>query len=127
MELFATMDDEHMKLGGGLLVVRELDERLDLPDSKIAEMQRNFHSPSQRKEAYLDLYATGHPCPNWRQIAGALHSAGLRHQAATVESTYVQGTRIIPMHPLSVPVTVRFVLAKHNMGTFPVTLFCVLI
>ena len=48
-------------------------------------------------------------------------------QARTVEGTYVQGTRIIPMHPLSVTVIVRFVMAKHNTGTFPVTLLIIIV
>ena len=116
MELFATMDNWY---------VRFLHDWLDLPESKVAEMQRNLHIPSQRREAYLDLYATGHPCPSWRQVAKALRSVRLYHQAATVEITYVQGTRIIPMHPLSVTVTVRFVMAKHNTGTFPGTLLII--
>ena len=87
MELFATMDDYYVGL---------LDYWLELPESKIAEMKRNLRSPSQRREAYLDLYATGHPCPSWRQVVNALHEVELYHQADTVESTYVQGTRIIP-------------------------------
>ena len=118
MELFATMDDVY---------VGYLDDHLDLPRAKVAEMQRNLHSPSQRKEAYLDLYATGHPCPSWRQVTMALRWVDLDHEADTVESTYVQGTRIIPMHPLSVTVIVRFVMAKHNTGTFPVTLLIIIV
>ena len=100
--LFETMDDMYVGLGGGLTPLRELDELLDLPESKVAEMQRNLHvhSPFRRMEAYLDLYATGHPCPSWRQVSEALHYVGCYHQADTVESTYVQGTRIIPMHTL---------------------------
>ena len=88
MELF-TADDE---LGGFLANNIDLDKQLDLPESK---MRRNVNlcSPSQRIEAYLDLYATGHPCPSWRQVAVALHNVRLHHQARTVESTYVQGTR----------------------------------
>ena len=88
--LFATMDDiMYVGFGGGLPPLRELDELLDLPESKVAEMQRNLHSPSQRVEAYLDLYATSHPCPSWRQVSEALRYVGLYHQADTVESTYV--------------------------------------
>ncbi|MCG8621413.1 MAG: hypothetical protein MJE68_05335 [Proteobacteria bacterium] len=87
-------------------------------------MERNLRSPSQRREAYLDLYATGHPCPSWRQVAKTLHQFGLYHQADTVESTYVQGTRIIP---LSVTVIVRFIMAKRNTGTFPVTLSIIIV
>ena len=103
MELFAIMDDGYVGLDGkiGVDIYGQLDKRLDLPHPMVAEMKRNLCSPSQRREAYLDLYATGHPCPSWRQVAGALYGVGLPHQANTVESTYVQGTRIISMHPLS--------------------------
>ena len=94
VELFATVtkDDDYMGL--------DLQFELDLPESKVAEMKRNYHSPSQRRDAYLDLYVTTHPCPSWRQVAKALHRVGLHHQADVVESTYVQGTRIIPVHSL---------------------------
>ena len=101
MELFATMNDQHVGLGRFSVYI-QLDGQLDLPESKVAEMKRNLHSPSHRREAYLDLYATGHPYPSWRQVAEALRGVDLHHQARTVESTYVQGTKIIPMHPLSV-------------------------
>ena len=107
------------------VAVSGLGAELDLPRPKVAEIQRNLHSPSQRREAYLDLYTTGHPCPSWRQVAGILRRVRLDHQADTMESTYIQGIRIIPMHPLSVTVIVRFVMAKHNTGTFPVTLLII--
>ena len=126
MELFATMDDMYVGLGELFFPgENELDEELDLPWSKVTEIDTNLHIPSQRREAYLDLYATGHPCPSWRQVAKVLRDVDLHRQADTVESTYVQGTRIIPMHPLSVTVIVRFVMAKHNTGTFPVTLLII--
>ena len=85
VELFATMRDYYMQY---------LYVNLDLPRAKVAEMKRSYRSPSQRRDAYLDLYATGHPCPSWRQVAQVLHGIGLLHQADVVESTYVQGTRI---------------------------------
>ena len=102
-KLFATMDDVYVGLGE-FTALRELDELLDLPPTKVSEVKRNLPSPSQRREAYLDLYATGHPCPSWRQVAEALRRFHLDHQADTVESTYVQGTRIISMCPF--PMTV---------------------
>ena len=102
VELFATMDDVYVGLSGEFTALRELDELLDLPPTKVSEVKRNLPSPSQRREAYLDLYATGHPCPSWRQVAEALRMVGLPHQAYTVESTYVQGTRIMPMHPFMI-------------------------
>ena len=95
MELFATQ------------LTISLDEVLHLPLSKVAEIDRNYSSPTQRREAYLDLYVTAHPCPDWKQIAEALSRVGFQHKANVVESTYVQGTRMIPMHPLSVTI-VRF-------------------
>ena len=85
-ELFATMNDLSLDM---------LVSWLDLPQSKVAEIERNYRSPSQRREAYLDLYATGHPYPSWRKVAEVLRSVGHPHQADVVESTYVQGTRII--------------------------------
>ena len=83
VELFEAMDD------GSLTV---LGIKFDLPQSKIDEIHRNYHNPSQRREAYLDLYATDHPCLSWRQVAKALRNVFLRHQAGVVESTYVEGT-----------------------------------
>ena len=89
VELFATMGDNYIDMS-----YPGLDGHLDLPRAKVAEMKRNYRSPSQRRDAYLDLYVTGHPCPSWRQVAKALRGVGLRHQADVVESTYVQGTRM---------------------------------
>jgi hypothetical protein len=80
MELFAAARSDY-----------DLDGWLDLPHAKVAEMKRNLHSPSQWREAYLDLYATSHPCPSWTQVAGVLQYVGLHIQADTVESTYIRG------------------------------------
>ena len=88
VELFATMNDSYVEIYDGL------DYQLDLPESKLAEIKRNYHSRSQWRDAYLDLYATTHPCPSWRQVAKALRGVGLSHQADVVESTYVQGSVI---------------------------------
>ena len=86
------MDDRHVQSSSIFFI--KLNKELDLPQSKVAEMERNYHSPSRRKDAYLDLYVTSHPCPSWRQVAQALRDVDLHHQADVVESTYVQGTRI---------------------------------
>ena len=97
MQLFAAMDDDfvdNVEIG--------FQPHLDLPESKVAEIKRNYHSLSRRRDACLDLYATGHPCPSWSQVAKALRSVALYHQAGVVESTYVQGTII---HSLSDEVT----------------------
>ncbi|MCG8620515.1 MAG: hypothetical protein MJE68_00765 [Proteobacteria bacterium] len=93
MELFATIHDMYVGLGDIVLVNSdgELDEQLDLPESKIADMKRDLHSLSQRREAYLDLYATDHPIPTWSQVAETLRWCGLPSQADMVENTYVHG------------------------------------
>ena len=84
MELFAPLDPEN---------VDELGENsLDLPQSEIDRIQKDYQSPTQRKEAYLDLYVHQHPCPNWREIARVLRLVILHQQADLVESTYVKGT-----------------------------------
>ena len=95
VELFATMDYLYMDELLLPLGNEALDYRLDLPRPKVAEIQRNYHSPSQRREAYFDLYATDHPCPSWRQVVAVLCDVRLPHQARVVENTYVQGTMII--------------------------------
>ena len=84
-DLFSTVEDDWVGNVGLLL---------DLPKSKSDEIERNYHSPARRREAYCDLYVSDHPCPSWRQVAGALRAVGLPHQADVVESTYVQGTVI---------------------------------
>ena len=96
VELFATLvDDEYVDN-----IFIGLQTKLDLPRSKVVEIKRNYQSLSQRRDAYLDLYVTTHPCPSWRQVAEALRHVVLPHQADVVESTYVQGTMIILMHSL---------------------------
>ena len=85
MDLFATLNPE---------VVDELgdNKHLDLPQSETARIQKDYQSPAQRKEAYLDLYIHQHPCPTWSQIAVILRNcANLCQQAALVENTYVKG------------------------------------
>ena len=95
VELFATMHDHYVDNS-----IIGLQPQLNLPKSKVIEIKRNYRSPSQRRDAYLDLYVTTHPCPSWRQVAEVLGDVGLFHQADVVESTYVQGTMIILMHSI---------------------------
>ena len=79
--------------------VDELGERLGLPQSERDNVQKNYHSPSQRKEAYLDLYVHHHPCPSWSDIALQLrYNYDLRQQASFVEDTYVKGTLWLIKH-----------------------------
>ena len=83
MELFATLEDKY---------VDNIGRWLDLPDSKTDEIKRNYQSPTQMREAYLDLYVSDHPCPSWGEVDAALCCVGLFHQADVVKGTYVEGS-----------------------------------
>ena len=82
-DLFSTMKDGYVNCFGYWL---------DLPDPKISEIDRNYHSPAQRREAYIDLYINEHIHPTWKKLSQVLRAAGLINQADEVDSTYVQGT-----------------------------------
>ena len=83
MELFAPLDP---------VMVDKLGGYLDLPQSEIDRMQ-DYQSPTQRKEAYLDLYVHQHPCPTWSDVASVLchWRVDLPQQADLVKNTYVKG------------------------------------
>ena len=84
MELFASLDPKKVdKLGD--------EYRLGLPESEVDIIKKNYQSPTQRKEAYLDLYVHHHPCPSWATIASTLRYFGLDQQADFVKNTYVEG------------------------------------
>ena len=85
MELFLPLDPEKVNWLGS-------DGYLGLPQSEIDRIQKDYQSPTQRKETYLDLYIHQHPYPSWRKIAGILHRVNLPQQADLVENTYVKGT-----------------------------------
>ena len=65
---------------------------LELPASKREGVKGNYQSPTQRRDAYLDLYVSDHPYPSWKGVAEALRRVDLPRQAGVVERTYVQGT-----------------------------------
>ena len=85
MEQFASLDPRLVDVLGDKY-------RLGLPESKVGIIKKNYQSPTQRKEAYLDLYTHHHPCPSWVDIAGTLQGFGLRQQADFVRNTYVKCT-----------------------------------
>ena len=77
-------------------MVDNIGPGLDLPDSKTEEVKGNYESPTQRRDAYFDLYVSDHPYPSWKTVAEALRRVDLPHQADLVERTYVQGMIITP-------------------------------
>ena len=84
-DLFSTMENEQ---------VSGVGDWFDLPESKASEIKRNYHSPAQRREAYIDLYVNEHPHPNWKWLSLVLREVKLPNQADEVDRTYVQGTII---------------------------------
>ena len=87
MELFAPLDPEKVDVLGGRYY-------LGLPQFEMDRIQKDYQSPTQRKEAYLDLYVHQHPCPTWSRIAHVLrYMVNLPQQADLVENTYVKGTQ----------------------------------
>ena len=83
-ELFAPLDPEK---------VDELGDKLGLPQSERDKIQRSYQSPTQRKEAYLDLYVHHHYHPTWKHVAWILRQPMLPQQADLVENTYVKDTQ----------------------------------
>ena len=89
MELFAPLEPEKVDKFGG-----KGEYALDLPQFEIDRIQKDYQSPIQRKEAYLDLYIHQHPCPTWSWIAVVLrYGVNLPQQADLVENTYIKGTQ----------------------------------
>ena len=89
MELFASVNHEE---------VDKLDVWLELPAYEVDKIKKNYQSPAQRKEAYIDLYIHQHPCPSWQQVAEVLRDTFHLHQQADfVENTYVKGIYIHKM------------------------------
>ena len=85
MDLFKSVNPEK---------VDYLGDCLDLSQSERDKIIKNYRSPTQRKEAYLDLYVHQHPYPSWREIALVLRRwFSLDQQADLVENTYVKGTQ----------------------------------
>ena len=91
MELFASLDPEMVdKLGS--------KQYLSLSQFEMDRIGKNYQSSTQRKEAYLDLYAHQHPCPTWIEIVGVLRWFNLHQSADLVENTYVKGKRVGSFH-----------------------------
>ena len=86
MKLFAPLDPEKVDLLGG-------GDYLGLPQSERDRIQKDYQSPTQRIEAYLDLYVHQHPCSTWSWVARVLRRVNLPQQADLVENTYVRGTQ----------------------------------
>ena len=67
----------------------------DLPKSEVDEIEENYHNPTQRKDAYLDLYVHQHPCPSWGKVVMLLRHLDLKEQADLVKNTYVKSMLLV--------------------------------
>ena len=107
MELFAPLDPGKVDELGG-------KGYLGLPQSEIDRIQKDYQSPTQRKEAYLDLYVHQHPCTAWWQVAMILRWVNLPQQADLVENTYVKGTQDTHVKYIDILITVLCMHMCHN-------------
>ena len=76
---------------GGLFTRRSIGQRLGLPQSLLHEIQMKYHSPTRRKEAYLDAYTNQHPWPSWRKVVDVLLWCDCDRESEDVKRIYVQG------------------------------------
>ena len=102
MEQFASMNLEKVDWLG------HYNFGLSLPKSEVDKIKANYDDPSERKEAYLDLYVHQHPCPSWQQVVDVLRELpfNLDQQADFVESTYLKGTQCISLILLYIVVSI---------------------
>ena len=108
MELFAPLDPGKVDVLGG-------KDYLALPQSEIDRIQKDYQSPTQRKEAYLDLYVHQHPCPTWVWVAEILRWVDLPQQADLVENTYVKGTQSYQLRHTEI-INNQYYDSVHNVG-----------
>ena len=88
--------DKLKQLFEPLVDPEKVGEELGLPQSERKKIQNNYNIPTQRQEAYLDIYVHKHPCPSWSEIAMLLDRIlKLDKQAEFVRNTYVEGMLFI--------------------------------
>ena len=109
MELFGSVNPKE---------VDEIGDWLHLPAYEIDKIKMSYQNPTQRKEAYLDLYAYQHPCPSWLRVAEVLrYRFSLNRQAKSVEDTYVKGTQDVALLLYS---RVNRCISRISAGPLPV-------
>ena len=66
--------------------------KLDIPDSKIEELERSHPDLSQRKPAIIREFIDNHPAPSWERVCFALYSEEEYDILERVQNRYFKGT-----------------------------------
>ena len=66
--------------------------RLDIPDSKVNELERSHPHLAQRKPAIIREFIDNHPAPSWEWICHALYWQEEYNILERVQSRYFKGT-----------------------------------
>ena len=69
-----------------------LPYQLDIPDSKVEELERSHPDLAQRKPAIIREYIDNHPAPSWEWVCYALYLEGEYDILERVQNRYFKGT-----------------------------------
>ena len=65
---------------------------LQIPDSKVEELERSHPDLAQRKAAIIREYIDNHPAPSWEWVCYALYAKEEYDILERVQSRYFKGT-----------------------------------
>jgi len=89
--------------------VKELDDialYLDIPQSKQQDINSQYSSDSQRKQAIIEEFINNHPAPSWRLVADFLYKIDTGYEEfgkyleahQTIKQKYLKGRKCHPKH-----------------------------
>ena len=65
---------------------------LQIPPSKVAEMEQLYPDLSQRQSALIQLWLDGHPAPSWELICTILYEEEEYEVLENIQNKYFKGT-----------------------------------
>ena len=65
---------------------------LQIPDSKVKEMEHLYPDLSQRQSALIQYFLDGHPAPSWELVCHALYMKEEYEVLENVKNKYFKGT-----------------------------------
>ena len=69
-----------------------LPRGLQIPDSKVAEMEQLYPDLSQRQSVLIQLWLDSHPAPSWEFVCFALYVEEEYEVLENVQNKYFKGT-----------------------------------
>ena len=70
---------------------RGLPRYLQIPDSKVKEMEQLYPDLSQRQCALMQYFLDGHPAPSWELVCYALYWEAEHEVLENVQNKYFKG------------------------------------